>query len=164
MNESYNPQVATERTRETNRKTAAQFENLMLGAPMSEAMRALAEQNVAQTREAYESSKNALEAALETLERSFDAVGQGATALNRKVMDIAQRNINSGFDLAQSLAGARNLAEIIELQAAYWRKQFDTLGAQTEEVRSLSTQVAADAAKPVQEQVTRSMDKLRKAS
>lgn len=164
MNKSYNPQVATERARETNRKTAAQFENLMLGAPVSEAMRALAEQNVAQTREAYESSKNALEAALETLERSFDAVGQGATALNRKVMDIAQRNINSGFDLAQSLAGARNLAEIIELQAAYWRKQFDTLGAQTEEVRSLSTQVAADAAKPVQEQVTRSMDKLRKAS
>jgi phasin family protein len=79
-------------------------------------------------------------------------------------MDIAQRNINSGFDLAKSLAGARNLAEIIELQAAYWRKQFDTLGAQAEEVRSLTTQVTADAAKPVQERVTRSMDELRKAS
>ena len=164
MNKSYNPQIAAERAREINRKTAAQFENLMLGAHVSEAMRALAEQNVAQTREAYESSKNALEAALETLERSFDAVGQGATALNRKVMDIAQRNINSGFDLAKSLAGARNLAEIVELQAAYWRKQFDTLGAQAEEVRSLTTQVTADAAKPVQEQVTRSMDELRKAS
>ena len=164
MNKSYNSQIAAERARETNRKTAAQFENLMLRAPVSEAMRALAEQNVAQTREAYESSKHALEAALETLERSFDAVGQGATALNRKVMDIAQRNINSGFDLAKSLAGARNLAEIVELQAAYWRKQFDTLGAQAEEVRSLTTQVTADAAKPVQEQVTRSMDELRKAS
>ncbi len=164
MNESYNPQVAGEKARETNRKTATRFENLMLGAPVSGVMRALAEQNVDQTREVYEHSKHALEAALETMERSFDAVGQGAAALNRKVVDIAQRNITSGFDLAKSLAGASNLAEIVELQAAYWRKQFDTLGAQVEEVRSLSTQVTADAAKPVQEQMKRSMNEVRKAS
>ena len=33
--------------------------------------------NLAQTPEVYEHSKNALEAALETLGRSFDAVGKG---------------------------------------------------------------------------------------
>ena len=60
-------------------------------------------------------------------------------------------------------AGAKNLAEAIELQAACWRKQFDALAAQAEEVRSLSTQLAADAVKPAKEQLTRSMDKLRKA-
>ena len=127
-------------------------------------MRALAEENVAQTREFYKHSKHALEAALETLERSFDAMGQGATALNRKIMHIAQCNIDSGFDLAKSLAGAKNLAEVIELQAAYCRKQFDALGAQAEEVRSLSMQVTADAAKPARDQVTRGMDEPRKAS
>ena len=164
MNESYSSQVAGEKARKTNRKTTTQFENLKLGAPMSGALRALAEQNVDQTREVYEHSKHALEAALETMERSFDAVGQGAAALNRKVVDIAQRNITSGFDLAKSLAAASNLAEIVELQAAYWRKQFDTLGAQVEEVRSLSTQVTADAVKPVQEQMKRSMNEPRKAS
>jgi phasin len=155
MNESFNPQVAAEKVRDTLRQTAVQFEDF--NTPVSEAMRALAEKNVAQTRELYEHSKHALEAALETLERSFDAVGQGATALNRKVMDIAQCNIDSGFDLAKSIAGAKNLAEVIELQAAYWRKQFDTLGVQAEEVRSLSNQITADAARPVQEQVKRSI-------
>jgi phasin family protein len=79
-------------------------------------------------------------------------------------MDIAQRNINSGFDLAKSLAGAKNLAEVIELQAAHWRKQFSALAAQAEEVRMLSTQVTADAAKPIKEQVTRGVDELGKAS
>ena len=69
---------------------------------MPEAMRALAEKNVAQTREIYERSKTALDAVLESWERSFDAVGQGAVALNRKVIDIAQRNINSSFDLAKN--------------------------------------------------------------
>jgi phasin len=162
MNESFNPQVAAEKVHDAFRKTAAQFE--YFNTPVSEAMRALAEKNVAQTRELYEHSKDALEAALETLERSFDAVGQGATALNRKVIDIAQCNIDSSFDLAKRLAGASNLAEVIELQGTYWRKQFDVLAAQAEEVRSLSMQVSADAAKPARDQVTRGMEQLRKAS
>jgi phasin len=161
MNDSDNPQVAAEQARDTYRKTAAQFEKL---APLPEAMRAVAEKNVAHTREVYERSKDALEAALETLERSFDALGQGTTALNHKVIDIAQRNINSGFDLAVSLTAAKNLAEVIELQAAYWRKQFGALADQAKEVRVLSTQVTADVAKQVKEQVTRGVDELRKAS
>ena len=164
MNESFNPQVAAEKARDTYRKTAAQFETLALDTPLSESLRAIAEKNVAQTLEVYERSKDALEAKLETLKRSFDALGQGATALNHKVVDIAQRNINSGFDLAKSLTAAKNVAEVIELQAAYWRKQFGVLAAQAEEVRILSTQVTADAAKPIKDQVTRGVDELRKAS
>jgi hypothetical protein len=78
----------------------------------------------------------------------LDAAGQGAVALNRKIIDIAQR-INSGFDLAKSLAGAKNLAEAVELQAAYWRKQLAALTTQAEEFRSLSTNVAPDAAAPM---------------
>ena len=79
-------------------------------------------------------------------------------ALNRKVIDIAQRNINSGFDLAKSLAGAKSLAEALELQAAYWRKQFGALTAQAEEVRALSTKVTADAAEPIKSQMARSVE------
>ena len=86
------------------------------------------------------------------MERSFDALGQGTTALNHKVIDIAQRNIKSGFDLAVSLTAAKNLAEVIELQAAYWRKQFGALADQAKEVRALSNQVTADVAKQVKHQ------------
>ena len=35
------------------------------------------------------------------------------------------------------------------MQADYWREQLDTLTAQAEEVRTLSTQVTADVAKPI---------------
>jgi phasin len=164
MNESFNPQMAAEKVRDAHRMTAAQFENLTLDNPFTETMRALVENNVAQTREVYEHSKGALEAALSTLERSFDSTGQGAMALNHKVIDIAQRNINSVLDLAKSLAGAKTLAEVMELQAAYWQKQFGVLADQAEEMRTLSTQVTADAAKPLKEQVTRGMNDLRKAS
>lgn len=163
MNESLNPQLAAGKARDIDRNTAAKFQNVALNNSMSEAISALAEKNIAQTREAYEHSKEALEAGLETLERSVDALGQGAMALNHKVMDIAQRNINSGFDLGKKLAGAKNLAEIVELQAAHWRKQFEVLAGQAEEVRMLSTQVTAEAVKPANEHLARAMDKLRKA-
>ena len=151
MNESLDPKVAT-------RKTAARFEELARDTEVPQAMRDLAERNIAQMRETYERSKDALEGVVQSWERSFDATNQGAVALNRKIIDIAQRNIKSGFDLAKGLAGAKNLAEAMELQADYWRKQLDTLAAQAEEVRTLSAQVAADATKPMK----RGMDELTK--
>jgi phasin len=164
MNESSNSKVAAKKTRDTYRKTAAQFDQLVHDTQVPAAMRALAEKNIAQTRELYERSKDALEAVVASWEKSFDAAGQGAAALNRKVIDITQRNINSGFEFAKSLAGAKNLAEAMELQATYWRKQLSTLGAQAEEVRTLSTQVTADVTEPIKAQVTRGMEELRRPS
>ena len=113
MNATYSPQDAADQAREAFRKGAEQFEKLSLETTVPESVRALAEKTVTQTREAYEKGKDALEEAVDSLERSFDAAGQGATAFNRKLIDIAQRNLNSGFDLAKSLAGAKNLAEIV---------------------------------------------------
>jgi len=131
-------------------------------------VRAMAEKSVAQTREIYDRSKDALDDALDasiaTFERSFDAAGRGATAFNRKIIDIAQRNVNSGFDLAKSLAGAKNLSEMVELQVAYWQKLLDALTSQAEEVRALATKMAAAAGEPLKEQVKRGVDELRKVN
>jgi phasin len=160
MNKSANPSVADE-ARDTYRKTAAQFEELARAAP--ETMRDLATKNLAQTREFYERSKDAFEGVLDSWERTFGAAGRGAFELNRKVIDIAQRNINSGFDLMNGLVGAENLGKAMELQAAHWRKQLDALTAQAEEVRELSIRVTSDAAEPLKEQATRGMDELHEA-
>jgi hypothetical protein len=124
-----------------------QIEELHTQVPAS--MRALAEMNVAQTRALYQRSANAFEAAFESWEDSLDAAGQGAVALNRTIMDIAERNISTGFDLAARLAGAKNLVEAIAMQAAYWRKQFGQLRMQAEEVRALLEKVTDSVAEPI---------------
>jgi len=153
--------AAAEKARGTHRKTAAQYEEFARDAQMPESVRALAEKSVAQTRELYEHS---LEAVLENWERFVVAAGQGAVALNRKAIDIVRRNINTGFGFAESLAGAKNFAEAMELQAAYWRKQFGDLTAQAGEMRTLSAKVTADVAAPIKAQVTRGMKGLHKAT
>jgi len=49
----------------------------------------------------------------------------------------------------------------MELQAAYWRKQFGDLSAQAEEVRALSTKVSNNVVEPIRAQLTR-MEEFRK--
>ena len=124
----------------------------------------MAESGVAQTRQATNRSMDALETSVATFEKSFDAAGQGAVAFNRKFIDLARRNLNSSFDLAKSLAGARTLTDMVELQTTFWRGQFATLSAQAEEVRALSTKVTADTTAPMQAQMARNADEARKAS
>ena len=151
-----NPQAAAEQARKTYRDVAAQLGHLGLDTAVPEGVRALAEKAVAQTREVYDRSKDAFDASLTTFERSFDAAGQGAAAFNRRIVDVARRNVDASFDLAKSLAGAKKLTDLVELQAVYWRKQFEVLTAQAEEVRALSTKLTAAAAEPIRAHLTRS--------
>jgi len=163
MTMTFNPDAAA------NKKTEgfnplAQFESLSFETAIPEAMRVFAGTAVTQTREAYERAKVTLDAGLEAMERSYDAAGHAAAALNRKIIDIAQRNVNSSFDLAKSLASAKNLAEVVELQGAFWRKQFDALMAQAEEVRELSVNASADVAEPIQRHATHQAEQVRAMS
>ena len=156
MNIALKREPTADKSRDTHRETSTQFQAVTLDTASPQAAGELAETSVAQ-REANR-SKNALEAAVGTVARSFDALGQGTAALNRKIIEIAQWNISSGFDLAKSVATAKTLAEIVELRATYWRKQFSALADQAEEVRALSAKVAADIATPIKAHVARSLD------
>ena len=153
--------VVAEKARDTYRKTAARFEEFAYDGQMPKSMRALAEKSVAQTRELYVHS---FEAVLESWERFIVAAGQGTLALNRRAIDIARRNINTSFGLAERLAGAKNLAEAMELQTTYWRKQVGELASQAGEMRTLTTKLTADVTAPIKTHVTRGMKGLHKPS
>jgi hypothetical protein len=89
------------------------------------------------------------EAVLSAFERTFEAATQGALLLDREMIDIEQRNINASFGFLRRLAGAKNLGEMLDIQAAYWRTQSDALMGQAEELRALTTNVAVDMAGPI---------------
>lgn len=146
---------------DTFKQVEANMTKLFEGADMAvpEAVRAFAEQSVNQSREAYEKAKDAMEETVGVLEKSIDQAGQGTVAFNRKVIDITQTNLNTGFDYAKDLAGAKNVAELMELQTSFFRKQFETLASQAEDIRTLATKVATDTTTPIKDHVTQSIDK-----
>ena len=151
MNATHKSQAAADQARDAYRNVTAQLGLLGLNTAIPEGVRALAEKTVAQSREVYDRSSDAFDASVATFEKTFDAAGQGAAAFNRKIIDISRRNLNSVFDLATSLAGAKNLADIVELQTDHWQNQIGALTAQAEEVRALSSKVAAAAGAPLEE-------------
>jgi phasin len=153
-----NPQAAADQARAAYRDMTAQLGRLGLDTAIPEGVRALAEKTVAHTRETCDRSMEAFDASVAAFERSFEAAGKGAATFNRKIIDIARRNVNSNFDLATSLAGAKDLYDIVKLQAAHWRKQVDALTAQAEEVRVLSLKVTADPAERIESQMARGAD------
>jgi hypothetical protein len=102
-------------------------------APFPRAAREFAGRTIDQTRDAYERCSRTLDAVVQILGTSFAAAGQGAAALRRNITDTVHGNLNLSFDLTKTLADATNFS--VELQAAYWRKQFDAVSTQAEEVR-----------------------------
>ena len=155
MTTTYDPQVAAEQSRAAYREMTDQLGKLGLDAAVPEGVRAIAEKTVAQTREACDRSLDAFDASLTTFEKSFEAAGQGAVAFNRKIVDITRRNVDASFDLATSLANAKDLTDIMRMQAAFWRTRFAILTAQAEEVRALSTQITTNMTKPIGTQTAR---------
>lgn len=151
-------QAATE-AQKTAQKAASQATDSLDAVP--EAFRSAAEQAVSRGRENYDRARNAMEETVEMLEKSLDKAGQGAAAFNRKLIDITQSNVNSGFDLAKNMAGAKNAAQLFEIQTAFARKQFEAFAHQAQEIRDLSAKVATDTAEPVQAHVARSMKSLK---
>jgi hypothetical protein len=55
-----------------------------------------------------------------------------------EIIDLAQRNLNASFSLLRKLVGARNLGEIVELEAAHFSNQLAASIAQSEELTTLS--------------------------
>src|SRR5688572_6490830 len=156
--------MATNSKPEAAEQARKNYRDVTTDMTVPDAVRAMTEKVVDQSREAYDRSKDTFEASVTTLERTFDAAGQGAVALNRKIIQIAQQNVNSGLDLAKSLAGAKNLPEMVALQSSYWQRLMSTFALQAEEVRALSMKMVAAAGEPLKEQVDRGVEELRKAN
>lgn len=106
---------------------------------------------------ALSSAPRLLDNAVDTMERSLKAAGQGTVAVNRKLIDFAQANVSSSLDLARSLACARTPMQIMHLQVTYWDERMKVLASQAEELRALSADIVAQANEPIREHMRRSL-------
>jgi phasin len=115
--------------------------------------REFAEKSIAQAREGYSKMKVAAEEATDMVEDTYETARAGALEIGVKTLDIAKANSDASFAFAKDLFGAKTFAEVIELQSAFARKQFDALGSQVKELQELTQRFVTDATKPVTAQV-----------
>lgn len=120
--------------------------------------REFAEKSVAQARDTYAKMKSAAEDASDVVEDTFETARAGVFSLSVKALDAVKTNSDASFALARDLFGAKTFADVIELQTAYARKQFDAVTAQFREFQELTQKIVTDTAKPVTAQVEKTFN------
>jgi len=120
-----------------------------------EQFRAFAENGVSQAREGYQKFKAAAESNNEALEAAYTSATKGASDFTAKLVDIAQTNVTSSLDFAQSLLGVKSFPEVFELFNGHTRKQFEAFTAQSKDIAAFSQKVATETVEPFKASVTK---------
>jgi len=164
---------ADTKTSKTAKPTAAEtvipanpFEAFNMPMPaveMPTVFREFAENSIAQAREGYSKMKVAAEEATDMVEDTYETAREGAFAIGVKALDVAKAHSDASFAFAKDLFGAKTFAEVIELQSAFARKQFDVLGVQVKELQELTQKFVTDAAKPATAQVEKAFKDIKAA-
>jgi phasin len=107
-------------------------------------MRVLAEKSVEQAKQAIEGFISAAHRTVSTFEGQAETARKGAKDVSEKAMDFAQKNIASSFEFAQKLVHAKDLQEMLELQASYIKTQMQVLAEQAKELGQSTSKMATD--------------------
>jgi phasin len=113
------------------------------------ALREAADKVVAQAKDGYAKLKTAAEEATDLVEDTYATASAGVKDFNLKALESTRINANASFDHVRDLMGAKTLAELIELQSAFVRKQFEALQVQSKDLASIAQKTATETAEPV---------------
>jgi phasin len=107
-------------------------------------MRTFAEKSVEQARQAVDGFMSAAHNAVNTIEGQAETARRGAKDVTTKVMIFAEQNIASSFEFAQQLVRAKDVQDVLQLQADYIRRQMQAFAEQAKELGE-SSKAATDA-------------------
>jgi phasin len=105
-------------------------------------MRALAEQSVEQARLAFDKFISAAHDAVNTFEGRAKTAQAGARDVSEKAMAYAEENVNNAFAFAQRLVRAKDISDIMQLQADFVATQMQTLSEQAKDLGEAATKHA----------------------
>ncbi|MBX9757978.1 MAG: phasin [Beijerinckiaceae bacterium] len=95
-------------------------------------MREFAERSVVQARKAFEGFMGAVHKTAETMEGAAPSLG--VKDMGSKAVSFAETNVNAAFDLAQKLVHAKDVQEVLALQAEYLKSQMEAIQLQAREM------------------------------
>ena len=106
--------------------------------------RELAEQNVEQASAAYKQFMDAMVQAMGMWWGALppNELTAGFKAVQDRAVRFAKQNADAGFALASSLANAKDLQDVLQLQSEYAQSQRQTYAAQAQELGRLITAAA----------------------
>jgi hypothetical protein len=111
-----------------------------------QAFREMAEANLTQAKAAYSHFNDIAKQAQEMMTRSSDAVAANARDVQSKAMKYAQAQMDANFQFMADLAKARDLKEMMDVQARYAKAHATAFQAQAQDLTKMMSD-AVDKAK-----------------
>ena len=116
---------------------------------VSDQFRDFAEKGLEQSKDAYAKMKTATEDAQKTVEETFKSVQTAGADVSLKAIAALRANTEAGLNHLEALVGVKSVADFVELQTSFFRKQAELFTAQAKELQDISTKAAEKAAAPV---------------
>lgn len=108
-------------------------------------MRDFAEKSVEQARKAFQGFMGAAQKAAGAVDTSTHVVQTQAKDMSVKAVSYAEQNVNAALDHAQKLTRAKDLQELMSLQAEFVRSQMANIQAQAKEFGTIIQSAASSA-------------------
>lgn len=111
---------------------------------MTESYRDFAEKGLAQSKDAYEKMRATAEDATKTVEQTLESAQAGSVAFGLKAIDAARVNADKSLSHLEALLGVKTVAELVELQTAFFRSQAETAVDQAKDMQDAMRKLAED--------------------
>jgi phasin len=111
-------------------------------------MRAMAEKGVEQAKQAFDGFIAAAHNAVNAFEGQAETARKGAKDVTEKAITFAGQNVASSFELARQLVQAKDVQEVLRLQADFIRTQMQVLAEQAKDLGESTSKAAKDTAMP----------------
>ena len=100
---------------------------------------------------------------LEAVVASVTAAAKGAEALGAQAMAYSKKAVEDQVAAAKSLAGAKSVQEVVELQTAFAKTSLEAYMAEMTKMGETVAASVKDSMKPLNERVTATVEKLQAA-
>ncbi len=127
-------------------------------AKLTQSWREFAEQGTTHSRDAYGKMKTAAEEASRTVESTIHSAQTGTMEFGLKAIDALRANTEMSFSHMERLMGAKSFSEVLELQAAFVRKQAEFTVEQAKTMQEAAQKMADEVAKPGRQAAEKAMD------
>ncbi len=129
----------------------------------SETFRDFAEKGAAQSKDAYAKMKAAAEEATKTVETTMQTAQAGTVELGLKAIEALRTNADMSLSHMEALMGVKSVAELVELQTSFIRKQAEVTVEQAKAMQEAAKKVAETLTKPGKEAAEKAMSSFKAA-
>ena len=113
-----------------------------------------------QARSTFENTSELAQSNMSALDSAAGALRACSLDLQRKTIEMAQTNINAGFDYFRRALALKHPADFLALNQEFVRDQLAAFSSQASELSGLSLRLAKEASEPVQKGLRRTLGDL----